>query len=164
MRPFTPEDAEAVFAIFSLPDVGRFTGGVHATVTRSREMIDRALGHQRRLGFSMWAVEERAGGEIVGEVGLQPIGHAGPEIEIGWAFAPGVQGRGYAVEAARAWLDRAFGPLGLEQVVAVIDPENGASRRVAERLGMEKVGRRHVHGADLDLWRISRSAPSPRPS
>lgn len=164
MRPFTPEDAEAVFAIFSEPDVGRWVGGPHATLDQSRALIEQNREHQRRHGYALWAVEERATGKLVGEVGLQLLELKGPETEIGWAIAKPSWGRGYATEAASAWLDRAFGELALDEVVATTLPGNAASRAVAARIGMRPAGRRYAHGADHDLWRISRSAPSPHPS
>lgn len=55
-------------------------------------------------------------------------------------------GRGYAREAARATLDEAFGPLGLERVIAVTRPENHRSQRVLERLGFTLTGMRLADG------------------
>ena len=58
------------------------------------------------------------------------------EIEIGWMLIPAVWGQGYATEAGRAVRDDAFERLRLESIVAVHHPENLASRRVMEKLGM----------------------------
>ena len=154
VRPFTTEDVDVGFALWSDPDVGRFTGGAHATVAQSRALIAAHLHNQRVHGFSLWAVEERDGGRLVGEVGLQPLEGSGPEIEIGWAFGPAAWGHGYATEAANAWLEHAFTTFGLDEVIAVVRPENEASHRVARRLGMEPAGRRHVYGAEHDVYRI----------
>jgi RimJ/RimL family protein N-acetyltransferase len=155
MRPFEPDDADAVFAIFSDPGVGDWVGGPHATVDDSRSLIERNREHQRLHGYALWAVEERESGALVGEVGLQLLELRGPETEIGWSIARRAWRRGYATEAAAAWLDVAFGPLALDAVVATTLPANEASRAVAARLGMRPAGRRHVHGADHDVWRIS---------
>ena len=154
MRPFTADDVDAGFALWTDADVGRFTGGAHRTPEQSRALIAAHLRNQLEHGFSMWAVEDRETGRLLGEVGLQPLEGTGPEIEIGWAFAPAAWGQGYATEAARAWLDLAFTELGLEEVIAVIRPENAASHRVAERLGMEPAGRRHAYGAEHDVYRL----------
>ena len=154
MRPFTHDDAEAGFAaLWSDPEIGRWIGGAHGDLAQTRELIDAHLRNQERHGFSQWAVEEREGGALVGEVGLQPLEHLGPEIEIGWVIARRAWGRGYATEAARAWLDVAFGPLGLDAVLATVLPQNAASHRVAQRLGMRLAPtRRHVHGAEHDIY------------
>jgi RimJ/RimL family protein N-acetyltransferase len=155
-RPFTPDDVDAGYALWSDPDVGRYTGGPHVSHEQTRALIAAHARNQDRHGFSVWAVEDRETGELIGEVGLQPLEGSGPEIEIGWAFAPGAWGHGYATEAAQAWLDLAFGTLGLDEVIAVIRPENEASHRVARRLGMEPAGRRRAYGAEHDVYRIVR--------
>jgi RimJ/RimL family protein N-acetyltransferase len=58
------------------------------------------------------------------------------EVEIGWMLTPSAWGLGYATEAGRAVRDEAFGRLELESIVAVHHPENAASGRVMEKLGM----------------------------
>ncbi|RED59450.1 GNAT family N-acetyltransferase [Cohnella phaseoli] len=60
--------------------------------------------------------------------------------EIGWVIAPGFRGRGYATEAAQALLHFGFAELGLHRVIATCQPENAASSRVMERLGMRREG------------------------
>ena len=155
MRPFESDDAWAGFALWAEPEVGRFTGGAHATIAESRALIEKNRAHGERHGFALWAVEERETGALVGEAGLQLLEGSGPEVEIGWAFAPSAWGRGYATEAANAFLDVAFGGLGLDRVIAVIREENAASHRVAERLGMRPAGRRRVYGADHDVYEIT---------
>ena len=132
MRPWETDDADALLAVFEPPEVRRWIG--IADLERTRETIAAHRAHQAEHGFSQWAVEERATGELVGEHGLQLLERSGPETEIGWVLAPPC-GRGYATEAGRAWLDVAFTTLGLDEVIATIRPENEASARVAERLG-----------------------------
>lgn len=57
-------------------------------------------------------------------------------MEVGYHTVRTLQGRGYASEAARACVDLATGPIGESQVVAIINPENAPSRRVAEKIGL----------------------------
>ncbi|HEV2814953.1 MAG TPA: GNAT family N-acetyltransferase, partial [Solirubrobacteraceae bacterium] len=139
LRPFVPGDAGDLFAIFSDPEVGRWVGGGHTTLDQSRDLIETNRAHEERHGFGMWAVER--GGALIGEAGVQLLEKRGPEVEIGWVIARAAWGRGYATEAAGAWLDVAFGELGLEEVLATVLPDNAASHRVARRLGMEWSGR-----------------------
>lgn len=61
------------------------------------------------------------------------------DVEIGWRAHPAYEGRGYIAEAARAALAHAFAH-GLDRIVAVTDPDNGPSQRVAERIGMRRLG------------------------
>jgi RimJ/RimL family protein N-acetyltransferase len=60
--------------------------------------------------------------------------------EIGWAFGQAHQGKGYATEAGRALVAHAFGSLGAHRVIATCQPENTASWRVAEKLGLRREG------------------------
>jgi ribosomal-protein-alanine N-acetyltransferase len=59
-------------------------------------------------------------------------------VEIGWRLARAYWGKGYATEAAKAALDFAFGPGGLEEIVAFVAPGNRASRAVMERIGLRE--------------------------
>ncbi len=156
MRPFAERDADALFAVFSDPAVGRFVGGPHASRDDSAALVARNRAHHAAHGYSLWAVEERGSGVLVGEVGLQLLELVGPEIEIGWTLGSRWWGRGYATEAGRAWLDAAFTTLGLDAVLATVLPENAASHAVARRLGMQRIGRRHVHDTEHDVYRASR--------
>jgi RimJ/RimL family protein N-acetyltransferase len=58
--------------------------------------------------------------------------------EIGWAVDPGHQGRGYATEAANALLAHGFEDLGLHRIIATCQPQNAASVRVMEKLGLRR--------------------------
>jgi RimJ/RimL family protein N-acetyltransferase len=85
-------------------------------------------------GVSMFSVIEKSTGRWVGRVGpWQPLGWPGPEV--GWALHPDAGGKGYAVESSAATMDYAFDVLGWPDVIHSIDPENAASKRVAQRLG-----------------------------
>ena len=60
-----------------------------------------------------------------------------PEVELVYYFSIDNWSKGYATEAARAVLAHGFGPLGLSRIIAIIEPENEASERVAIKLGFE---------------------------
>jgi RimJ/RimL family protein N-acetyltransferase len=83
------------------------------------------------------AVIERESDQLVGHMVFHPwFGRA--THEIGWAICAGRQRRGYATEAGGALLDFAFGALACHRVVATCQPENVASWRVMEKLGMRR--------------------------
>ena len=99
--------------------------------------IARAELEQRQRGYGMWIVTEHATGAFVGEVGLTEQVFAGTrDVEVGYQLRPEFWGKGYATEAAQAAV--AFGRdiVGLPRIVALIDPRNDASKRVAAKLGM----------------------------
>lgn len=94
-------------------------------------------------GWGVWAVELKETGRFVGFVGLNEVSTGlpfSPCVEILWRLAYGCWGRGYALEAARAVLDIAFGSLGLAEVVAFTASLNQRSRVLMRRLGMTEVG------------------------
>ena len=84
----------------------------------------------------MWAIETHEG-EFLGDCGLtwQPIDEE-HLLEVGYHVLPRHQRHGHATEAARACVEWAFAELGADHVIAIINPDNIASRRVAERIGM----------------------------
>ena len=104
-------------------------------------------------GYGLAAVEDRDG--FCGFVGLARHRRRPDEVEIGWRLARSVWGRGYATEAARAWVAEAPG-LGLDRLVCFVAPDNAASLAVARRVGLVERGRevwdgRHVVVHDLAL-------------
>jgi RimJ/RimL family protein N-acetyltransferase len=113
---------------------------------------------QREDGYSFWPVIERESGALIGEAGLFPLTPGGGEISLGYAFGPRHWGRGYATEAARAVLAEAFGPLGLQRVVAITRDANAGSRNVLRKLGFRAEGSRHVWGAEQLFFVLERDA------
>jgi RimJ/RimL family protein N-acetyltransferase len=79
------------------------------------------------------------------------------EIEIGWMLTPSAWGQGYGTEAGRAIRDEAFDRLELESIVAVHHPENVASGRIMEKLGMSFEGNVVTrNGWPYRLYRLTR--------
>jgi RimJ/RimL family protein N-acetyltransferase len=136
LRPFVGEDAEPAFAIFGDAEVMRYSlSGRDVDLAATRSRLTRIAAHCAEHGFGSWAVTRRSDGAIVGICGIvrSPVGG---DFEIAYRLRRDCWGHGYAAEAARAWLDRAFSTLGLTRIVAFIEPSNHASQRVIARLGM----------------------------
>lgn len=89
-----------------------------------------------RDGYGLWILETHDGG-FVGDCGLtwQTV-NGRSELEVGYHVRSALQGRGYAKEAAQACVDFARDVLSVPRLVAIIHPDNIASRRVAEHIGM----------------------------
>jgi RimJ/RimL family protein N-acetyltransferase len=68
---------------------------------------------------------------------LIPYDAVGPRIEAGWRFRRAMWGRGYATEAAAETVRHGLFTIGLDEVIADIDPDNAASLRVAKKLGFQ---------------------------
>ena len=101
---------------------------------------------------------ERAGGDLIGYCGIE-VWEQGPDGELGFSLARSAWGRGYATEAARAWLEHGFSVLGFTRVVAVVKPGNAASIRVLEKVGMRQVGPTRLAGSEWLLYE-ARSGPA----
>ena len=82
-----------------------------------------------------FAIRERAGGQLLGRIGLSQIDRANRSANLGYWVRQTHLGRGLAARAARLAAQFGFGPLKLIRIEIVIEPGNHASRRTAERCG-----------------------------
>jgi len=154
LRPLRPDDLEALADVYLDPRVMRWIGA-HTREGVEHDLVLQAE-HQAAHGWSFWAVEERATGRMIGDCGLQPLEHRGPEVELGYDLHPDTWGRGLGTEAARAVMAQAFGPLGVDRVVAVVKPDHVASQRVLEKAGLTRAGTRQAYGESLLLYEALR--------
>jgi ribosomal-protein-alanine N-acetyltransferase len=85
----------------------------------------------------LWATIHKGTGKFIGRCGLLPWKIDGQdEVEIAYTIAEEFWGQGLGTEAALAIRDYGFNMLNLSRLICVIDAENTASRRVAEKIGM----------------------------
>jgi RimJ/RimL family protein N-acetyltransferase len=159
LRPFRPEDEEALFHLWNDPQVRRYLFD-DQTVPREvvREQIALSQQDFRERGFGEFALslKERPG-ELIGFSGLRRI-DGGQEVEVLYGLLPGFWGRGLATEAAAAVLRFGFEQAGLEEILAGADFANAASVRCMERLGMAPAGERRVGPQQLPAtyYRLTR--------
>ncbi|MGY2080358.1 GNAT family N-acetyltransferase [Modestobacter sp. SYSU DS0657] len=156
LRAWTTDEADLarLADLYSRDEVTRWLGGP-PTVTPA-ELVQRwELVHQLDARHGCWAIEPRDGGAVAGTVLLKPLPNGVGEVEVGWHLHPDSWGCGYATEAARAVVDRAFGE-GLAEVYAVVRPDNTRSLAVCDRLGMAPLGRtRRWYGTEVEAFRLS---------
>jgi len=151
LRGHRLEDFAASFAMWSDPVVTRFIGGKPSSEQQAWSRLLVYAGHWTLLQFGYWVVEEKASGEFIGEAGFanfkRDIDASMRDVpELGWAFASRFHGRGYATEAVGAviaWGDTQFGST---RTVCLIDPENLASIRVAQKCGYQEFARTPFNG------------------
>jgi RimJ/RimL family protein N-acetyltransferase len=147
LRPPVPDDLDPYIEIHEDPEVKRqVTVQTSGTVGRTAawRMLAMLIGHWHILGYGQWTVVEKATGEVVGRVGLwNPAGW--PGLELGWVIRRSRWGLGFATEAAAEGLRFAFERVGADHVISMIQPDNGRSIRVAE-----KIGERFERHGDLD--------------
>ena len=143
-----PQDAEPLQRLYGDPEAMRYVGADGSTRTTEQTVtgVGRLIDHQQQHGFSLWAVAERDGGEVIGVAGLVLVEMTGPEVEVVYELVRDAWGHGIATEVGRACLDVAFGPLRLERVVALSYPQNAPSVRVMQKIGMRDDGEFEAYG------------------
>ena len=141
LRPFTPDDFDALFAMHSRPDVARYLYWAARTEAEVRATLEKKVASRaiRSEGDVLaFAVALKATNEVVADVVLQLVSEEHRQGEIGFIVHPDHQGHGYATEASRALLQLAFEDLKLHRVVGHLEARNEASARVLEKLGMRR--------------------------
>lgn len=158
IRDWRPDEAGRFFDIYSRWEVARWLGARPTAMTdpdEARARIERWRDlNAESPDEGRWAVERRSDGVVAGTVLLVRLPDGDGELEVGWHLHPDSWGQGLASEAARAVLGRAFGR-GVEEVFAVVRPDNAASLAVCRRIGMEPLGRTdRYYDSDLELFRV----------
>ncbi len=136
IRSIENADIAPLINIWTDSEVTRHLGG-----PRDREFLLEAFAKDVQEGqtepFDLYPIVEMASGKVVGHCGLLEKDVEGDsEIELIYIFDSSAWGKGYATEAALALRDYAFGVLELSQLIALIDPQNIPSARVAEKVGL----------------------------
>jgi RimJ/RimL family protein N-acetyltransferase len=136
LRPARVEDVPAIVRACQDPDIQRFTFVPNDyTEDLARAWVAGAPGERERGEALQLAVASAETDELVGTAGLLRFSWPHRTAEIGYWVAPWARGRGIAVRATRLLAPWALGTLGLARVTCEIDPDNAASRLVAERAG-----------------------------
>jgi len=140
LRTWKAEDADEYYRINQDPNVIEFLLGP-LTMQEVKDFIAAKNQQFEELGYTVWAVEEKSSGKLIGFIGIQPVpweAHFTPAVEIGWRLGSEWWGKGYATEGAKAVLKFGFETIGLKEVVSFAVPENVRSMRVMERIGMRR--------------------------
>ncbi len=110
------------------------------TRLQAAQQIRASQEYYERLGYHLWAVTRRADGRFIGRCGLLPqVIEGKDEVEIAYMLSRKVWGQGLGTEAVCAIRDHGFRSFDFSRLVAIIDPENAASIRVATKSGMHFV-------------------------
>ncbi len=160
LRHVRESDLDACMNIYGDPVAMRFFRQVYSRDEVLEVFIRRNIQRYANVGYGQFAVELKPTSEVAGLAGPTLQDGPGGEkmIEVGYHFNPSFWGHGYATEAARAAMEYCFDKLGAAFIVSFIDPENLASRRVAQRNGLKVWTSFDWHGALHDVWRTEREA------
>ena len=156
LRGWRAADAGPYATLLADPATARFITRKSRPYSAAEAWAETAffIGHWQLRGFGMFVIEARDGGAFLGRAGLlQPEGW--PGLELAWALAAEARGQGYATEAAAAAAGWAFDRIGADDLISVIHPDNGASQRVATRLGARRTEATFApFGEPCEIWRL----------
>ena len=142
IRPFVAGDALAMAKVLGDADVMRFSdSGPLNEAEASNWLGEQVEAYSLSPDFGRWAICETESGQAIGYVVLtQDEGRATErQAELGFRLARRSWGRGYATEAVKALVEDAFGAGRVDRLIGIVDPHNGASVRVLQKLGMSYV-------------------------
>ena len=161
LRTWRTEDSVELAPAFAKPEVWWFPFRRGWTAAETASFVERKIDEWATRGWSQWAVEHKGDARLIGFIGLAPpdfLPEVMPTVEVGWRLDPDYWGQGLATEGGRAALEFGFEVLELPEIVSIYEPDNVASGRVMERLGMVH-DRDTVHpelGVPLRVLKITR--------
>lgn len=149
IRQFEPVDWQAVYAYTSNPEVMAFIPEGQFTETQAKQFADKNAGEEAEA----FAVVLKAENKLIGHMAYHSW-FAPDTYELGWVFHPVYYNKGYATEAAHALLQHCFEVLHGHRVIATCQPENPASYRVMEKLGMRREAhfRKCIYRGENTWW------------
>jgi len=154
LRDFVEEDHLATNEYERDPNVVRYQGHGTRTLEESldyiRRVIEESQAYPRRLYDLAVVLREEA--RVVGRCGLNLSAGPNQDAALWYVLHPRLWGKGIIVEAARALVTFGFRELGLHRVWIDCDPENHASARVAEKLGMRREAHMRENVWFRDRW------------
>ena len=137
LREFEMADCEAVFEFSSNAEVQKYTGDLPLqSINEAKEIIEKIwFTDYKKYGYGRWAVVYKPENKVIGFAGLKFL----PELEltdIGFRFLPQYWGKGIATEVSVEILKYGFNTLKLPKIVGLALPQNIASCRVLEKIGL----------------------------
>jgi RimJ/RimL family protein N-acetyltransferase len=153
LRPLTLADLNTVYQLDSDPEVMRYVLPPR-TYEETRAYLHEVVENYERFpGLGRWAVIEKSSGAFVGIHLLKHLEASG-HIEVGYRYFQAYWGRGYATEMTRALLRYGFEQLGLQQMVAITNPDNRASQHVLEKCGLRFQNVQEFYGGPSRFYTI----------
>jgi RimJ/RimL family protein N-acetyltransferase len=159
LRLFHPQDLDELASMFSDPQVMRYVAdGKPAGRDVAEKALTSVIDHWLRHGFGRWAAEDKETRQFVGFGGLRSL-FGMPEVV--YHFSPAYWGKGLATELGRASLRYGFEEHRFEKIVAIAKPENAASIRVMEKLGMHYEMNTSYYDIDVVQYTLAREEYKP---
>jgi ribosomal-protein-alanine N-acetyltransferase len=149
----TPDDAASAYLLNLDPEVIRYTGDDPFESIEEAKAFLESYSSYRTYGFGRWGVILKETDEYLGWCGLKYTPEL-DEFDIGYRFMKKFWGNGYATEAAEACLEVGFNQFNMKTIVGRALPENGASIRVLEKIGLSYLENRIEDGVEEVIYVI----------
>jgi ribosomal-protein-alanine N-acetyltransferase len=132
------EDLDDLWALYSNPEITKYIPDAPTSREEAKQELESYMnGHPKFPELGLWATIHKGTGKFIGRCGLLPWTIDGQEeVEVAYTISQEYWGQGLATEAAQAILEYGFEKLKSSRLISVIDAENIASQRVAEKIGM----------------------------
>ncbi|HEX9979349.1 MAG TPA: GNAT family N-acetyltransferase [Flavobacterium sp.] len=155
LRELQPYDDHGMFELDSDPEVHRYLGNQPVqSIEESRSHIDHICGQYITNGIGRWAVILKETNEFIGWAGLKlekNVNGYDSFYDLGYRFIPKHWGKGYATEAAKAWVDFGFNEMNLGIINAYTSLENKASQNTLKKCGLRLVNT-FIYDNEPELW------------
>lgn len=152
IRPTSEDDAEFILELLNTPNWMKYIGDRHVkTLDDAVNYIKtRMLSQLERLGYANYTLVRKEDKQKIGTCGL--FDREGLEgIDIGFAFLPAYEKKGYAFEAASRIKEAAFDEFGIKMISAITTKDNVSSQRLLEKLGLKLTGTTQLPDDDEEL-------------
>ncbi len=157
LRRLTLNDAPFILELLNEPSFLRFIGDrkVRSLQDARQYLLKGPIASYERFGFGLYLAFVKETGDPIGIAGLLKRDGL-PDVDVGFAFLPMHWRRGYAAEAARELLTYGRAAFGLKRIVAITSPDNVASIKVLERVGLkfETMIRLQDEGPETSLYAV----------
>ncbi|MEG5159899.1 GNAT family N-acetyltransferase [Microcoleus sp. AT3-A2] len=154
LRQFTPDDLDDLYRIYSDAEIMKYLRGFK-TREETEIAIHTMLKSWEENNFGMWALVHKIDRKMIGRCGLVLLDKT-PEVELGYTLDKVYWNQGLATEASFASLNYGFQILKLDRIVAIARPENIASQRVIQKVGMKYEKNARYYETDVLYYSISR--------
>jgi RimJ/RimL family protein N-acetyltransferase len=155
LRKFNLNDADFLIKLMNDKDWIRNIGdrGVHSIRDAEEYIRTRFLKSYDENGFGFYVIALKDSGQLIGTAGL--VNREGLEhVDIGYGMLPEYRGKGYAFEATKAVYDYGYSELGLNKIIAIVNPDNQGSINLLKKLGLrfEKMIRLPDEDKEIELF------------
>ncbi len=138
LRKLTRADLPTLIELFGSLDVMRFSVTGPLAASQVEQALEQILASYQKSPLGLWGVIEKSGLSLIGLCGFLRRETGEPDVwELAYRFLPNHWGQGLGTEAAAACRDLVGLLPSVQQIIAVIEPANTASLRVAEKVGLE---------------------------